>query len=172
MLWRSLFVAALVGGLTMPAMAQDCDAKKPATAPMSRFKVSSDGASVTDTKSHKTWLRCVVGMSWDGSSCTGQSHTYTWSDSLDVIKEVNDKKVGGRGDWRLPTVEELNSIVEKQCFKPAINLELFPYSPDSGFWTDSSVEGVQPRVWIVHFLHGQQYIANKKQDWRIRLIGD
>lgn len=168
---RSLFFAVLMGGLAAPVVAQDCDKSRPATAPMSQFKVGPDGA-ITDTKSKHTWLRCPAGMSWDGSTCTGQSHTYTWNDALEVVSEFNAKKVGGRSNWRLPKVEELNTIVEKQCFKPAINLEAFPFSPESGFWTDSSLDGAQPRVWIVHFLHGQQYIANKKQDWRIRLIAD
>lgn len=171
MSFKSLIIAAVLAGLSAPLAAQECDKGKPATAPMSRFKAGPEGTLI-DTASKKIWLRCPVGMSWDGSSCAGQSHTYTWNDSLDVIGEYNAKKVGGRSNWRLPTVEELNSIVEKQCFKPAINLEAFPYSPESGFWTDSTVEGVQPRVWIVHFLHGERYIANKKQDWRIRLIAD
>lgn len=168
---RTLFVALLVGGLAAPAVAQECDKSRPATAPMSRFKAGAEG-TITDTQTKKSWLRCPVGMSWSGSTCTGQSLTYKWNDALEMVNEYNAKKAGGRSNWRLPTVEELNTLVEKQCFKPAINLEAFPYSPESGFWTDSSLEGVQPRVWIVHFLHGQQYIANKKQDWRIRLIAD
>lgn len=171
MLLRSLFVALLMGSVAAPVLAQDCNKNRPATAPMSRFKAGDDGTMI-DSKPRQIWLRCVVGMEWDGSTCTGQSHTYTWNDALEVVNEFNAKKVGGRSNWRLPKVEELNAIVEKQCFKPAINLEAFPYSPESGFWTDSSLEGAQPRVWIVHFLHGQQYIANKKQDWRIRLIAD
>lgn len=168
---KGLLVALLVVGVATPAVAQECDKSRPATAPMSRFKPGPEGA-ITDTQTKKSWLRCPVGMSWSGSTCTGQSLTFKWNDALDMVNEYNTNKVGGRTDWRLPRVEELNTIVEKQCFKPAINLEAFPYSPESGFWTDSSVEGAQPRVWIVHFLHGQQYIANKKQDWRIRLIAD
>lgn len=168
---RFLVGAVLAGG-TLPALAQQCDSSKPATAPMSRFVVSGDGAAITDTRTKLTWLRCPVGMLWNGTSCSGQSHTYTWKDALDVVNEHNQKRAAGRDGWRLPKVEELNSIVEKRCFGPAINLEAFPYSPESGFWSDSPAAGVQPRGWIVHFLHGQQYIANKKQDWRIRLVAD
>ncbi len=170
---RKLVFTLLMVGLMVPVVAQGqkCDASKPATAPLSHFKVGPESALI-DIKSQKNWLRCVVGMRWNGSHCTGQSLTYTWSGALEMVNEFNANKVGGRSNWRLPKVEELNSIVEKRCFKPAINLEAFPYSPEAGFWTDSSVEGVQPRVWIVHFLHGQQYIANKQQRWRIRLIAD
>lgn len=168
---KKLIIGAVLAGLSAPLAAQDCDKNKPATAPMSRFKAGPEG-TVIDMVSKKVWLRCPVGMSWDGSSCTGISHTYKWKDTVEMVSEYNGKRAGGHSNWRLPTVEELNSIVEKRCFKPAINLEVFPFSPESGFWTDSTVEGIQPRVWIVHFLNGGQYIANKQQDWRIRLIAD
>ncbi len=171
MLLRGLFFFLLIGGLVMPAYAQKCDASKTATAPFSRF---SDAASATiiDNKNRNIWLRCPVGMSWDGSSCAGISLKYTWAEAVVTVEELNEKKLAGRTDWRLPTVDELASVVELRCFKPAIDLKAFPYSPESGFWTDTAVDGVQPRAWVVHFLHGRPYVANKSQTWRLRLIAD
>lgn len=174
MLAKTLLTLSLLGGLSLPLLAvaaQSCDGSKPATAPMSRFKVGGNGTLI-DTQSKRVWLRCSLGMSWNGSSCEGSSLTYDWSGAEAAVAELNAKRVGGHSNWRLPTVEELNSIVEKQCYKPAINLDAFPYSPESGFWTATPVEGVHPRAWIVHFLHGQQYIANKGQSWRVRPVAD
>lgn len=171
MFLRTIIFSIIFSALAMPAVAQNCNTKKPETTPVSRFINNGDG-TITDKKTNKTWLACIIGMKWDGKTCTGQSLTYTWADSFPVIDEMNEKKVAGRSDWRLPKVEELMSIVEPRCFKPAINLDVFPYSPETAFWTDSSEDGFQPRVWVVHFLNGKQYIANKKQDWRIRLIAD
>lgn len=168
---RSVFIAVLVGSLSLPAVAQTCDDSKPASAPMSRFEAGDDG-TIKDTRSGNVWLRCPVGMRWDGGSCAGKSLSYTFREALIVTAELNAKNTAGRSDWRLPSVVELNSIVEKRCFKPAIDLEAFPYSPESGFWTATSVAGVQPRTWLVHFLNGKPYIANKNQTWRIRLIAD
>ena len=167
----SFFVAVLAVGPVAPVLAQDCDARKAATAPMSRFKVSSPG-TITDSKNKLVWLRCPLGMEWSENSCAGKILGYTWREAVIVADEANSKKVMGRNDWRLPTIDELNTIVERRCFKPAIDLAVFPYSPESGFWTDTSVKGVQPRVWLVHFLNGNQYIANKKQAWRVRLVAD
>ncbi len=169
MLLRSLIISVLISGLSMPAMAQDCDSSKPATAPMSRFKAGANGI-ITDKNNGNVWLRCPVGMKWENDSCGGNSLTYTWREAVVVIEELNAQKLAGRSDWRLPTIAELKSIVESRCFKPAIDLKAFPYSPESGFWTDTPVEGVQPRAWVVHFLNGKQYIANKNQTWRVRLI--
>ena len=175
MLLRSLlcsfFVGVLAVGAVAPVLAQDCDTRKAATASMSRFKVSSPG-TITDNKNKLVWLRCPLGMEWNKNSCAGKVLGYTWNEAVVAADEVNAEKVLGRNDWRLPTIDELNTIVERRCFKPAIDLAVFPYSPESGFWTDSSVEGVQPRVWLVHFLNGNQYIANKKQTWRVRLVAD
>jgi hypothetical protein len=169
MLLRSLIISLLVSGLSMPVMAQNCDSNIPATAPMSRFKEGANGI-ITDKNTGNVWLRCPVGMKWEGGSCGGNSLSYTWSEAVVVIDELNAQKVAGRSDWRLPKIDELMSIVEPRCFKPAIDLDVFPFSPESGFWTDTAVEGVQPRAWVVHFLNGKQYIANKNQTWRVRLI--
>lgn len=171
MLLRALlYPLVLAFSFVSPVIAQDCNPKKKATAPMDQFEVQADGVIKNKQHGH-VWLRCVVGMKWDGKTCVGQSHAYTWFDALNVIAEMNQKRVAGRDDWRIPSIEELNSIVERQCFKPAINLEAFPYSPETGFWTDSKVPGIQQsRVSLVHFLNGNQYIANVKQSWRIRLI--
>jgi len=171
MLLKSLSVFFLISALVMPAYAQNCDDSKPATAPFSRFS-GAVSATITDKKNNNTWLRCPVGMSWDGSSCGGISLKYTWVEAVVEVEELNKKKLAGRNDWRLPTVEELMTVVEKRCFKPAIDLKAFPFSPESGFWTDTAVDGVQPRAWVVHFLNGNQYIANKSQTWRLRLIAD
>lgn len=170
MLRRALLLASAVGLAPLAAAAdQVCDGGKAATAPMSRFKDGGSG-TVIDSQNKRVWLRCSLGMSWSGGSCEGQSLSYSWSGAADAVAELNAKRVGGHDDWRLPTVDELNSIVEKQCFGPAISLEAFPFSPESGFWSASAAAGNNPRAWIVHFLHGQQYIANKDQSWRVRPV--
>ena len=171
MLRKKIMTAILGMALVVPAWAQNCDTKQPEVSPMSRF-VPDDKGALKDTKLNKTWLRCVAGMHWDGKSCSGQSLSYSWKGALEIVADMNAKKVAGRSNWRLPTIEELESIAEKRCFKPAINLEAFPYSPDTAFWSDTRSEGAQPRAWVIHFLNGNRYVANKKQDWRVRLIAD
>ena len=165
-----LYPLVLLFSIVGSAVAQDCDPKKKATAPASRFQALDNGV-IKDTQYGHVWLRCVVGMEWDGKTCVGQSLAYTWQEALGVIGDMNQKRVGGRDDWRLPTAEELNTIVERQCFQPAINLEAFPFSPETGFWTDTKVPGIQQsRVSLIQFFNGKQYIANVKQSWRVRLV--
>ncbi len=166
---RSLLVSLLLGILALPAVAQKCDDSKSATAPSKQFKINDNG-TVTDSKNKRVWLRCGLGMSWNGSSCEGKTLSYSWAAAVEAVNELNADKVAGRSDWRLPRLPELQSIVEKQCFKPAINLEVFPFTPESGFWSSTESAGVNPRAMMVLFIHGQEYVANKSQNWRIRPV--
>lgn len=167
---RGLFISVLIAALATPAMAaQKCDAKKPETAPASRFNDSGNG-TITDTKTKKVWMRCALGMTWNGSTCEGKTLTYNWSLAELEISELNKNKAGGRSDWRLPTTAELQSIVEKRCYKPAINLEAFPFTPETGFWTSTESPGANPRAEVVLFIHGKAYVGNKSQSWRVRPV--
>jgi hypothetical protein len=164
-----LFFFLLVGGAASPSMAQDCDQSKTATAPLSRFSENNKGTLRDKVHGH-IWLRCALGMSWNGTTCEGKSLTFSWRDAEEAIAEMNAMKISGRTDWRLPTIDELGSIVEHRCFKPAIDLQAFPYSPESGFWTATASPGVRPRAMVIHFLNGNPYVANKEQHWRVRPV--
>jgi hypothetical protein len=150
-------------------VAQKCDVSIPVTTPSSQFEVTANG-TITDIKHKLVWLRCGLGMRWNGSSCEGNTLSYDWNAAKEAVRELNAKMVAGRNDWRLPNLSELQTIVEKQCFKPAINLDIFPFSPESGFWSNTESDGVNPRAMMVMFIHGQEYVANKKQSWRVRPV--
>ncbi len=144
----------------------------PETTPATRFNDQGDG-TIQDTQTNKTWLRCAVGLQWNGSSCTGQSRAYNYAEMEGVVGAYNTQKYAQRSNWRLPTQEELLSIVESRCYNPAINLAVFPYSPQSGFWTATEDKGLlATRQKVVHFLNGGVYISNRNQAWRVRLISD
>ncbi len=162
--------SALVLGGGQVGAAQSCDSSKPESTPTNRFKDNGDG-TITDTKTKLTWRHCALGMSWNGQTCEGQSVSYDFVNARIAIEELNAARDSNHSDWRLPTSEELASIVESRCFKPAINLDVFPYSPESGFWTATEIEGVvAPRAKVIHFIHGGEYVANKAQSWRIRPV--
>ena len=158
---------------SFPAMSvQKCDDKKQEVTPSSRFQDNGNG-TITDTQTKVTWQRCVVGMTWDGSSCTGQSLDYKYSESHTVVDEYNQKKVAKHSNWRLPTEAELASIVESKCFNPTINLDVFPYTPQSGYWTSTEDQGLNTtRIRVMHFYNGNAYTAHQNQSWRIRLVAN
>ncbi len=68
-----------------------------------------------DKKTHLVWQRCNVGEQWDGRQCQGKAARLTWDTVATYVKQVNEKTGGGRGRWRLPTIDELATL--RRCSK-------------------------------------------------------
>jgi hypothetical protein len=76
--------------------------------------------------------------------------------------EINrDGGFSGHADWRLPTIKELQSIVEKQCSAPtlrapAVNVERFPNDPGLVVWSSSPnfSNGSFDSAWGLDVLNG------------------
>jgi len=61
---------------------------------------------ITDTK---------TGLMWQKETAP---RTYTWQEAVEYCKNLT---LAGYDDWRLPTIEELFSIVDYERFRPAID---------------------------------------------------
>ena len=134
--------------------------------PTSDYVISVDG-TVTHTPTGLTWQRCAVGQSWNGSDCTGVAITTTW----DSAKQFTSN-FAGKTDWRLPTVEELTSLIDFKKSLPAINSIPFPNTPQTSiFWTSSAYAGGPTHAWVVAIGHG--YTNNDSSifgDFIVRLV--
>ncbi len=169
---RKLFLAALLVVPGSPLMAQDCHPKTYPSTPAEQFKAHANG-TVTDTKTKLTWMRCSIGMHWKEETCVDVAAKYEWKDAARFIKRLNgDGGYAGYSDWRLPTLKELESIVEHRCINPAINQEIFPATPPTGFWSSTRDEDYEKGAWLVFFLHGKSYMGNAQQAWKLRLVRD
>jgi len=123
--------------------AQTCHDNIKQSAPTSSYTLLANGIEVFDSTTQLTWKRCPEGLS--GASCeSGTANTYTWSDALAL--EV--------GTWRLPNIKELASLVETACYGPAINLSLFPNTPNKFFWSSSPDASGVGDAWLVNFIYG------------------
>ena len=161
-----LFGLVLVTG---PAAAGHfCDYKSmPATAPASRFTDNGDG-TVTDKVTGLHWKRCSEGQTWDGTTCTGTATAYTWQQAMDLAEAAS---YAGKSDWRLPSIEELRSIVEQACIEPAIDLTVFPATPSVGWWSSSPYAGYAGQAWTIFFYDGKDANNNKDSgNCRVRLV--
>ncbi len=139
------------------------------TAPASQFKNNGDG-TVTDKKSGLTWMKCSVGMTWDGKICAGDADRKSWRKAKSEVRSLNNKGFAGSKKWRLPTRDELEKIVERKCFAPSISSEVFPRTATTGYWTETTDNHSDKHAWIVFFRHGSNYISNKKEEWFLRLV--
>ena len=153
---NSLVRAALHGGALALLLAvvldcrATCNTAIPAGAPTSRFEDNGDG-TVTDFRTGLMWMRCALGQSWNGATCTGSPTRYSWADALAGAQA----DFAGHSDWRLPNVKELLSIVERRCFNPSINETVFPATVPGVYWSSTpSVAGIGTEAYSVSFIQG------------------
>jgi hypothetical protein len=157
--WRTVLTADI------PSATDACVGGMAETAPSSEFVVVEDGSVVRHERTTLEWKRCALGQTWNGKSnlCDGRPTAYAWEKATRVVMALE-------GGWRLPTGEELLSIVEKCHVSPAINPQVFPNTPVSLFWSSSSDTGGLERAWSVSFFSGSHYRPGKIQTGRIRLV--
>jgi hypothetical protein len=72
-----------------------------------------------------------AGLGWQRWT-SGQ--TYSW---LGAIQYCEGLDQDGFSDWRLPSVKELETIVDASALNPAIDGNLFPGTPAEMFWTST-----------------------------------
>lgn len=126
-------IITLLSIVAPAALAQVCDQKVVQTTPSKDF-VLNDNGTVTHKKTGLVWMRCAVGSIFDGSTCIGSGNTYNWEEAFDVADSTT---YANESDWRLPTIDELTSIVEAQCTAPSVNQAVFPHAPMEYLWSAS-----------------------------------
>ena len=159
-----------------------CDSENAAvqaSTPTAQFTLHADGTT-TDTATGLMWMRCSLGQTWDGSTCTGTTTTYTWQQALQVAQDINsgasnadnDNAAGfaGHTDWRLPNKNELESIIEQRCWSPAINAAIFPGTPSNWFWSSSPYANATLNAWYVGFSNGGDRWSSKSSSNGVRLV--
>ncbi len=163
---RFLIFFLLLFVLFRSAQAQTCNANMPASTPDSQLMDNGDG-TITDTATGLMWKKCLEGVS--GSNCdSGFAGSFTWQTALQQPGVINVSGFATHHDWRLPNIKELTSIVEEQCFIPAINLTRFPNMPSSVVWSASP--GAPDAAWFVNFYYGYMDNYWRNNDFQVLLV--
>jgi len=136
----AIAIALVSLGGTALAQNEHCDdngSSNRATTPSNDF-ADVGGGVVQHKPTGLQWSRCSVGQTWNGGSCSDAAGVFYWNEAQNAVDQVNTTgELAGYSDWRLPTVEELATLIEKCREAPAINPEIFPNTPWSGFWTST-----------------------------------
>ena len=114
-----------------------CNAQLTEYTPTSAFILRNDG-TVQHQKTGLIWSRCSVGQVWQDNTCQQTASTYTYFAAFEQAQRANAAHYLGFNTWHLPSVEEVQSLVELRCAQPAINTSLFPNTPSSWYWSASS----------------------------------
>ena len=154
--------------LPMFVNAQTCNSAIMAVAPDSRYQDRGDG-TITDLETGLMWKKCSEGLT--GSDCAaGSATTHTWQVALQISQTLNTGGgFAGYSDWRVPNTRELLSLVEEQCYSPAINLTLFPNTLSLYYWTSSPYSYLED-AWIVRYSDGLVSRDSRVNNYYVRLV--
>ncbi len=136
------------------------------TAPDQRYNVDSAAGLVTDTITGLIWQRCTLGQS-DADCSSGTATPHNWQEALQAAASST---FAAYNDWRLPNRKELASLVERQCYSPAINSNVFPGTENGCYWSSSPNADNNYNAWGVDFLVGYHYRNYKGFTCSVRLV--
>ncbi|MDH5721684.1 MAG: DUF1566 domain-containing protein [Spirochaetia bacterium] len=105
--------------------------------------------TITDKMTNLTWQKCSMGQNND-TSCSGTATINTWQNSLNFC---NSLTLAGKS-WRLPNINELESIVNRTVSYPSIDDIFFPNSSVFHYWSSSTTISTNNWAWAVSFGHG------------------
>lgn len=146
-----------------------------------------DDGTVTDTRTGLQWMRCSMGQILAQGKCHGNATTTTYKGALKAGEVEIYRKTGGYSDWRVPSMDEMRSLVycsSEQPYRwnksgdpckgdykiPTINAEAFPGTPSSSFWSASSYAKDSNYAWYVYFGDGKSSTSYLKFGKHVRLV--
>jgi len=116
---------------------------------------NKDG-TITDNYTNLLWVKCTQGMT--GTDCkNGSPSLREWSKAR---VECEGLKLANKTGWRLPTLKELQSIVDSASSEPAINKTFFPKTSNDPYWTDTSPAQYLGSKFTVIFSNGSVYFKD------------
>ncbi|MCP4353986.1 MAG: DUF1566 domain-containing protein [Desulfobacterales bacterium] len=118
------------------------------------FIINSDN-TITDTDTGLIWQMQTAdsAMSWE-----------------EAIVYCENLSLAGYNDWRLPNIRELKSIVDYSRYDPAIDVEFFPDTLSSAYWSSSTGATHSGNAWHVNFGSLTDTYNNKSNARYVRAV--
>lgn len=156
--WRAIACALMTVASSIcadRALAATCPANLgPRETPTADFVVNANG-TVLHTPTGLVWKQCSEGLAGAGCSA-GSATTATWSAGLTVAATST---FAGYSDWRLPSKQELESIVEFTCHSPSINDTVFVNAvfADATWTSTTASDPDASTAWTINFQNGTSF---------------
>ncbi len=137
------------------------------------WEVKTDNGGLHDNDNGYTWYNPDNGTNGGtaGTQNGGWCPTATGNcDTSGFVAAVNSAGWCGQSDWRLPSREELHTLVNLSASNPAIDTAYFPYTNNSFYWSSSPDAGDTSKAWGFYFDHGFDYNDAKDEINYVRLV--
>lgn len=136
-----------------------------------RYKLFDNG-TVIDNLTQLMWQRCSVGQTWQDTTCSDKDDAkeLSWKNALEYGPTNN---FAGYGNWRMPNIKELHSLVIHQSYNPALNIDVFPNNQIGGYWS-STPRKPYAEILTINFKGGGQMMLRtpKSSKLYLRLVRD
>jgi hypothetical protein len=130
-----------------------------------QFIARDDGVAL-DIETGLTWCRFAHGQKWQNNTASGNGITTDWDSASKVAKEFNQQGgYAGYTDWRLPTINELSTLMNKidDINHIAVFTKIYNY-----FWSSSEYDNYYAHC--VSFSHGKRDWLGKSNKYHVRLV--
>ena len=114
---------------------------------------------------HVAVLDTARGLMWAAQDALPEAATLAEAEAA-----VKSMTLLGHKDWRLPTIQELQSLVDFSRHEPAIDTALFPTCKSEWYWTATPVAWRSGARWVVDFNGGHSGSDDDDVQARVRAV--
>lgn len=136
-------------------------------APAGRFvQINAAGHEVLDPQDGEpvAVYDRTTGLTWSRGNVGGKRLEHAAA-----AKACADLTLAGRSDWRLPTIQELLSIVDYSKHGPAIDVGVFDCE-SAWYWTSTPCAWAAGAAWIVYFVDGHSLYDGRDYAYCVRAV--
>ncbi len=145
--------------------------------PDGRYKYLDGGAVVQDTTvtAQVWWRRCVEGTTFvpvagtNDGTCDGTPTRFTQEQAL---QWAASESLRTGQPWRVPSVKELNWLVQREIDSPPIMHKAFPDTPAEATWTSTPEVRTPLAAWTIDYGVGLIAVHPRTDALVLRLVRD
>ena len=119
----------------------------------------------------------VTGLTWEAKTDVNKAVTMNWADANTYVTTVSNAALCGYIDWRLPTPQELASLLDNSISwttttTAVTDQTFFPDQQRATYWSaqDASATGAATGRWAVDFQFGMTVIEETTALKHVRLV--
>jgi len=90
-----------------------------------------------------TWIDPLTGLEWQFRKAGPMS----WTEALKYARSL---ELDGKKGWRLPSVRELDSLLDRSKYRPEVRAEV-PFRDELSYWSSTTFEDNTANAWIIMF---------------------